>query len=61
MLEGKESNLKKRGDEIAYWKSQGEHNKGEAKQLYSQLEALGERCQFYESENKILQRDISNK
>jgi putative ribosome biogenesis GTPase RsgA len=61
ILEGKEGSLKKKSDEINYWKSQNEQMRGQLKQYYAEIESLEERCKFMESEHKINQKDVSHK
>lgn len=61
MLEGKEANSKKRGDEAVHWKMQNEQLRAEMKKLAGEGERLEERCQYLESENRMVKRDIQNK
>ena len=53
--------MRKKNDEVNHWKSQNEQLRGQLKQSIAEIESLEEKCNFMESEYKIMQRDVSNK
>ena len=61
ILDGKETALKKKTDEIAYWKAQTEQLRAQVKECFAEVEAYQEKCKFLEAESKIGQKDVSYK